>query len=85
MIEVAEGIPFIELTDWDHDRLYKLKGEVVARGIKAVTGLSMPVFEKRRFQHGAVKADRSRNLFPESPQAYRRIFQTVFDAEPAHA
>lgn len=79
VIEVAESIPFIELTDWDHDRLYKLKGEVTARGVKAVTGLSMPVFEKRRFQHGAVKADRARDLFPESPQAYRRIFQTVFD------
>jgi asparagine synthase (glutamine-hydrolysing) len=29
VIEVAEGIPFIALTDWDHDRLYRLKGEIV--------------------------------------------------------
>src|SRR5262249_54155342 len=52
VIEVAEAIPFIGLTGWSHDRLYRLKGEVVARGVKAVTGLDMPVFEKRRFQHG---------------------------------
>ena len=38
VIEVAEGIPFIELTDWDHDRLYALKGEIVRRGVQAVTG-----------------------------------------------
>ena len=27
VIAVAEGIPFIELTGWDHDRLYALKGQ----------------------------------------------------------
>ncbi len=53
VIEVAEGIPFIELTDWDHDRLYSLKGEIVRRGVKAVTGIDMPIFPKRRFQQGA--------------------------------
>src|SRR5439155_10853355 len=34
VIEVAEGIPFIELTDYKVDRLYALKGEIVARGVK---------------------------------------------------
>src|SRR5262249_3052332 len=53
VIEVAEAIPFIALTEWSHERLYGLKGEIVARGVKAVTGFDMPVFEKRRFQHGA--------------------------------
>src|SRR5262249_42477661 len=75
VIAVAEGIPFIELTGWDHDRLYELKGQVVAAGIKAVTGLDMPVFPKRRFQHGAT----DRTLFPSEAQAYRRMFQQVFE------
>lgn len=79
VIEVAEGIPFIELTDWDHERLYALKGEVVSRGVAAETGLTMPTFKKRRFQHGAVGRDTFAARFPESAAAYRRVFQTVFD------
>ena len=54
VIEVAEGIPFAALTRYDVPTLYALKGEIVRRGIKAVTGIDMPVFPKRRFQHGAV-------------------------------
>ena len=37
-----------------------LKGEIVRRGVKAVTGLDMPVFPKRRFQHGATSVDAMR-------------------------
>src|SRR5207249_10056315 len=54
VIAVAEGIPFVALTDYDAHRLYALKGDIVARGIRALTGWPMPVFEKRRFQHGAL-------------------------------
>ncbi|MEL7334790.1 MAG: asparagine synthase-related protein [Planctomycetota bacterium] len=54
VIAPAEAIPFIELTDWDHQRLYDLKGAVVAAGVRSVTGLEMPIFTKRRFQHGAL-------------------------------
>src|SRR5262249_9942476 len=39
VIGVAESIPFIALTDWSHERLYDLKGQVVADGVKAATGL----------------------------------------------
>lgn len=81
VIAVAEGIPFIELTGWDQQRLYDLKGEVVAAGIKAVTGLDMPIFPKRRFQHGAT--NRSAVLFPAGPAAYRQIFQKVFETSDA--
>ncbi|OWK38296.1 asparagine synthetase B family protein [Fimbriiglobus ruber] len=81
VIAVAEGIPFIELTNWDHDRLYDLKGQVVAAGVKAVTGLDMPVFPKRRFQHGA--AGRPASLFPSTPDEYRRIFEKAYVAGPA--
>ena len=80
VIAVAEGIPFIELTGWDHERLYGLKGQVVAAGIKAVTGLDMPVFPKRRFQHGAADRERSAGLFPSGAHAYRQIFQRVHEA-----
>ncbi|GIV62145.1 MAG: asparagine synthase [Rhodothermaceae bacterium] len=80
VIAVAEGIPFVELTDWEHERLYALKGEVVRRGVKAVTGLDMPVFEKRRFQHGAVDASAFRALFPERETAYRAAFRALFEA-----
>jgi asparagine synthase (glutamine-hydrolysing) len=78
VIAVAEGIPFIEMTEWQHDKLYDLKGRVVSAGVKAVTGLDMPVFPKRRFQHGAV--NRPAALFPSRPAEYRRIYQRVYDA-----
>ncbi len=75
VIEVAEGIPFIQLTDWDHDRLYSLKGEIVARGIKSVTGMEMPIFAKRRFQHGITDAAQTSDLFPSDAHVYRDIFR----------
>ena len=78
VIDVAEGIPYIELTDWQHDKLYALKGEVVRRGIEQITGLTMPIFEKRRFQHGATVDDTFSQLFPADEQSYRDVFRTVF-------
>ena len=78
VIEVAEGIPFIELTGWSHDKLYALKGEVVKRGVKAVTGMDMPIFTKRRFQHGAGNSAAASQLFPESPIAYRKAFAEIY-------
>jgi len=78
VIEVAEGIPFVELTEWDVERLYALKGEVVRRGIKAVTGLEMPVFEKQRFQRGAVDEENFDTLFPEDEMTYRQVFRQVY-------
>jgi asparagine synthase (glutamine-hydrolysing) len=78
VIEVSEGIPFIELTDWDHDQLYNLKGEITRRGVEAVTGLTMPVFEKRRFQHGATDSTFD-SIFPTDEEAYRTAFSQIFD------
>ena len=78
VIEVAEGIPFIELTDWQHDKLYALKGEIVRRGVESVTGLSMPVFEKRRFQRGAIAADKFASRFPADPAVYRQTFLDLY-------
>lgn len=79
VVEVAEGIPFITLTDWRHDRLYRLKGEVVSAGVKAITGWDMPVFEKRRFQHGSAGRMALASRLPASEDVYRRAFQEVFD------
>jgi asparagine synthase (glutamine-hydrolysing) len=77
VIEQAEGIPFIALTDYDVEKLYRLKGEVVSRGVKAVTGLEMPVFPKRRFQHGAVSEERLRRVSRQEPE-YRQHFLASF-------
>ena len=77
MIAVAEAIPFAELTEGSHERLYALKGEIVARGVRSVLGLEMPVFPKRRFQHGSVSADRVEGLFPRDEARYRRHFDTL--------
>ncbi len=78
VVEVAEGIPFEALTQGDVARLYALKGEIVARGIRALTGLEIPVFEKRRFQHGAVSKETLRRWLPAQEIAYRRQFHSLF-------
>lgn len=78
VIEVAEGIPFTQLSEMDVSKLYALKGEVVARGVKAITGLDMPVFPKRRFQHGAVPVGQLRQHIPNDEQALRRQFLAQF-------
>jgi asparagine synthase (glutamine-hydrolysing) len=77
VIEVAEAIPFAELTKGSHERLYALKGEIVARGVRSVLGLEMPVFPKRRFQHGSVSAAKVSRLFPSDEARYRGHFETL--------
>lgn len=79
VIAIAEGIPFIELTQWDHDRLYQLKGQIVSAGIKAVTGFDMPIFPKRRFQHGAGPEQPTSELFPRETHRYRRHFLAGYE------
>jgi asparagine synthase (glutamine-hydrolysing) len=76
VIAVAEGVPYIELTGYDHEKLYALKGEIVAAGVKAVTGLEMPVFPKRRFQNGAASGP---GLFPADERAYRKEFLALHE------
>jgi asparagine synthase (glutamine-hydrolysing) len=78
VIEVAEGIPFTELAGMDVEKLYALKGEIVSRGVKSLTGLNMPVFPKRRFQHGAMRADELRQRLPGREQEQRRQFLALY-------
>jgi asparagine synthase (glutamine-hydrolysing) len=78
VIAVAESIPFIDLTQYNVDRLYELKGEIVARGIKAVTGCDMPVFPKRRFQHGALSEISLHARLPYRETEYREQFLSLY-------
>ena len=79
VIEISEGIPYIDMTDWDHEKLYELKGKVVSIGIKEITGLDMPVFEKRRFQHGAASKELFERLFPKRDIDYRKEFHSRYE------
>lgn len=79
VVEVAESIPFVELTDWDHERLYNLKGMILTRGVQLLTGLNLPCFRKRRFQHGVVSSQVFRRLFPADSHAYRRWFHGHYE------
>ena len=78
VIAVAEAIPFIDITQYDVPRLYELKGEIVSRGVKAVTGMDMPVFPKRRFQHGALPEDSLRQRLPHREAEYRKQFLSLY-------
>ncbi|HMD21432.1 MAG TPA: asparagine synthase-related protein [Alloacidobacterium sp.] len=78
VLAVAEAIPFIKLTDYSVDRLYELKGEIVSRGIEKLTGLKMPVFPKRRFQHGALPEDALRRKLPFREAEYRKQFLSLY-------
>ena len=78
VIEVAEGIPFLSLTDYHEDQLYALKGEIVSRGVAAITGLKMPIFPKRRFQHGAVEVAQLRKHVPSRESDLRKQFLAIY-------
>ena len=78
VIEVAEGFPFIEMTDWDHELLYNMKGDIVSAGVKALTGMEMPVFPKRRFQHGAASMNTFKASFPKTDLEYRKAFNKIY-------
>ncbi|MDX1284737.1 MAG: asparagine synthase-related protein [Draconibacterium sp.] len=79
VIEISEGIPYIEMTDWDHQKLYDLKGQIVYHGVKAVTGMEMPIFEKRRFQHGVSSKKALNSIFPENDRTYRKAFLAKYE------
>ncbi|MCE2540382.1 MAG: asparagine synthetase B family protein [Acidobacteria bacterium] len=74
VIAVGEGIPFDEISGGSHERLYALKGEVLSRGIRQVLGRELPVFAKRRFQHGAMGDEAFDALFSGDTERYRGYF-----------
>lgn len=79
VLAVAEGIPFTSLTDMSVEVLYSLKGEIVSRGVKAITGLDMPVFTKRRFQHGALPVEHLRRRMTGRELEYRKQFHALYN------
>jgi asparagine synthase (glutamine-hydrolysing) len=79
VIEISEGIPYIDMTKWDHQKLYDLKGQIVSAGVKAITGMEMPIFQKRRFQHGAASDKDFRRHFPGKEIAYRKEFLSNYE------
>ena len=79
VIEVSEGIPFVDLTEYDHNRLYELKGKIVSEGIKMFIGMDMPVFTKRRFQHGAISPEGFSKYFPAREIEYRKTFFSYYE------
>ena len=78
VVAIAEAIPFVQLTDYSVDKLYELKGEIVARGVTAVTGMKMPVYPKRRFQHGAIPEKDLRRSLPFQEAEYRKQFLSLY-------
>jgi len=78
LVELAGSIAWPELSGMDVDRLYALKGEIVAAGVRAVTGTDMPIFGKRRFQHGAMGADAMRRALPWTEADYRKQFLALY-------
>ena len=79
VITVAEAIPFDALTRGSVERLYALKGDIVGQGVKALTGMEMPVFPKRRFQHGAMSVATLRSRLPEREADYRKRFLAIYE------
>jgi asparagine synthase (glutamine-hydrolysing) len=78
VVGVSEAVPFRELTQYDVPRLYELKGEIVSRGVAAITGMTMPVFPKRRFQHGALPETALRQRLPFREAEYRKTFLSLY-------
>ncbi len=74
VVEAAEAIPFDALTQGDHAKLYSLKGEVVRRGIQQHLDTEMPIYPKRRFQHGAAAEATIDGRFSGDEERYRSHF-----------
>ena len=78
VVEVAEAIPFAALTNYDESALYGLKGEIVRRGVLAITGFDMPIFPKRRFQDGVTSSQTRRSLLGGTELSYRQQFLSLY-------
>jgi asparagine synthase (glutamine-hydrolysing) len=74
VVAAAEAVPFAELAQGSTERLYALKGEILAGGVRDVLGLDLPIFPKRRFQHGAADPQAVRHLYAEGEAHYRQRF-----------
>lgn len=77
----AVAIPFPAILNGSLERLYSLKGELVASGVKDVTGIEMPVSIKRRFQDGAraaVAGDTENNSYYKAWRVSKAWCRQIF-------
>lgn len=79
VVSTATAIPFAALSDGSLDALYSLKGEIVGRGVRAVFGVDLPVFPKRRFQEGATSASVFADRFAGESDSYRQHFLELYE------
>ncbi len=82
VIAAAEAIPFDRLTEGSLERLYALKGEIVARGVRRLLGVELPVYPKRRFQRGAMPEALFAQAFAPGEPAYRAHLASCFAQPP---
>jgi asparagine synthase (glutamine-hydrolysing) len=75
VIAEALAIPFEQVVDGREERLSTLKQGVVRSGIAALTGIDMPINEKRRFQDGAAGTFRQRVTKAWCRRTFSRIWQ----------
>ena len=75
VIAEALAIPFEQVVDGREERLSTLKQDVVRSGIAALTGVDMPINEKRRFQDGASGTFRQRVTKAWCRRIFNRIWQ----------
>ncbi len=80
VMSAAEAIPFDALTKGSTERLYALKGELIASGMRQLLGVEFPVFQKRRFQHGATTESVYTARFDFDELDYRTQLQRHFAA-----
>ena len=74
-IAAAVAIPFENVLGGDPARLMTLKQDVVGAGVRAVTGVDMPVRVKRRFQDGAQAAPRTRVTKAWCQRAFEQLWR----------
>jgi asparagine synthase (glutamine-hydrolysing) len=75
VIAAAMAIPFEQIINGREVRLSTLKQDVVRAGIKALTGIAMPVNQKRRFQDGASGTFRARVTKAWCRRTFNRLWQ----------
>jgi asparagine synthase (glutamine-hydrolysing) len=79
VVRTATAIPFADLSHGSHDALYSLKGEIVRRGVRALLGMELPVFPKRRFQEGATSDSVFADRFDVTSDSYRQHFLDLYE------
>jgi asparagine synthase (glutamine-hydrolysing) len=76
VVAAAAAMPFDAMLAGDDTRLATLKHEIVGAGVRAMTGIEMPVRTKRRFQDGLTAFPRTRVTKTWCRQCFERDWET---------